>query len=63
MADGRENNPSPLPTAGATGASGGGGTPCHLPLMVIATAAEPGGERGKAAQGERLKASVQPSRK
>lgn len=62
MADGRENNPSPLPTAGATGAGGGGGTPCHLPL-IITVAAEPGGEGGKAAQGGRLKAAVQSSRK
>lgn len=51
MADGRENNPSPLPAAGATGAGGGGGTPCHLPLIIITVAAEPGGEGGKAARG------------
>lgn len=55
MADGRENNPSPLPTAGATGAGGGGGTPCHLPLIIITVAAEPGGEAGKAAQGGKAK--------
>lgn len=52
MADGRENNPFPLLTAGATGAGGGGGTPCHLPLIIITVAAEPGGEGGKAARGE-----------
>lgn len=51
MADGRENHPSLLPAAGATGA--GGGTSCHLPLIIITVAAEPGGEGGMAAQGGR----------